>query len=721
MKTIMAWQVTVLKLMLVLLVAFIGVGVRGAHAATITFNNLPGANGDAVSTYSELGYQVNSASGAWRAGHAFGNPVPSWYTNSPSASVEVLRAGGGLFTFASADAIGNNGQLDYQVTGYLAAAQVYTFSGSAAANVFTTVANLSFASALIDRLVITVGSPGSSSLNIDNIVVNDASAVADLSITKTDGVSSVTAGGGLTYTITASNAGPDTATGATVADTFPASLTGSWTCVGAGGGTCSAAGSGNINATVSLPAGGSVTYTVSATVSPAATGTLSNTATVTAPAGVSDPTPGNNSATDTDTIIQSADLAITKTDGVTIATAGGSVTYTITASNAGPSNASGATVADTFPASLTGTWTCVGAGGGTCTAAGSGNINDTVNLPAGGSVTYTVSATVSPALTGTLSNTATVSSAVTDPNPGNNSATDTDTINQLADLAITKTDGVSNVTAGGSVTYTITASNAGPSHVVGATVADTLPASLAGAIWTCVGAGGGTCTASGSGNINGTVNLPAGGSVTYTVNATVSPAATGTLSNTATVSSTATDPSPGNNSATDTDTIGQSGDLSVTLTGPAGTVVAGNTVVYTLAVGNSGPSNATAATVTSTLTPAPTSVNWTCVGSGGASCPASGSGNINGTADVPSGGSVSYTITAVIPASAATGTLDASASVAAPAGYTDTAEINNTATASNALEARVVTPVPSLSVWALILLSLGLLAVGRTTWHRRES
>ena len=41
--------------------------------------------------------------------------------------------------------------------------------------------------------------------------------------------------------------------------------------------------------------------------------------------------------------------AITKTDGVTTATPGGSVTYTITASNAGPNNAPGATVADTFP------------------------------------------------------------------------------------------------------------------------------------------------------------------------------------------------------------------------------------------------------------------------------------------------------------------------------------------------------------------------------------
>jgi hypothetical protein len=46
---------------------------------------------------------------------------------------------------------------------------------------------------------------------------------------------------------------------------------------------------------------------------------------------------GNNSATDTDTLTPSADLGITKTDGVTTATPGGSVTYTIVASNAGPS------------------------------------------------------------------------------------------------------------------------------------------------------------------------------------------------------------------------------------------------------------------------------------------------------------------------------------------------------------------------------------------------
>jgi uncharacterized repeat protein (TIGR01451 family) len=200
--------------------------------------------------------------------------------------------------------------------------------------------------------------------------------------------------------------------------------------VGAGGGTCTAAGSGNINDTVNLPSGSSSTYTASCTISAAATGTIVNNATVTAPGGVTDPALGNNAATDTDTLTPQADLAITKTDGVTTATPGGSVTYTITASNAGPSNASSATVSDTFPASLTCTWTCVGAGGGTCTAAGSGNINDTVNLPSGGSSTYTASCAISTAATGTLSNTATVTApgGVTDPTPGNNSATDTDTL-----------------------------------------------------------------------------------------------------------------------------------------------------------------------------------------------------------------------------------------------------------------------------------------------------
>jgi uncharacterized repeat protein (TIGR01451 family) len=557
---------------------------------------------------------------------------------------------------------------------------------------------------------------------IDDVSVTACRALsADLAITKTDGVATATPGGSVTYTITASNAGPDPVTGATVADTFPAILTCTWTCVGAGGGTCTAAGAGNISDTVNLPAGGSVTYTASCTIAASATGTLSNTATVSA--SVVDPDPANNSATDTDTLTPMADVSITKTDGVVTATPGGSVTYTITASNAGPSNAPGSSVADTFPVSLTCTWTCVGAGGGTCTAASSGNIGDTVNLPAGGSVTYTASCNISAAASGTLSNTATVTGSVTDPNPANNSATDSDTLGAQADLAITKTDGVTSATPGGSVTYTIVASNAGPSNATGASVADIFPAELT-CTWTCVGAGGGTCTAAGSGNIADTVNLPAGGSVTYTASCNVSGAASGSLVNTATVAAPAgvTDPDPADNSATDTDTLGGGqADLSITKTDGGTTVTAGGPVTYTIVASNSGPAAANGATVNDTFPAALTGCTWTCVGAGGGTCTAAGAGNIADTVNLPMGGSVTYTVSCTVDA-AATGTLTNTATVTPPAGVTDPTPANASASDVDGIVGGggpSVVEIPTLS-WAALLLLAALLGGAALLLLRRS-
>jgi uncharacterized repeat protein (TIGR01451 family) len=364
-------------------------------------------------------------------------------------------------------------------------------------------------------------------------------AQADLAITKTDGVTTAVPGGSVTYTITASNAGPSAAPGSTVADTFPAVLTCTWTCVGAGGGTCTASGSGNISDTVNLPAGGSVTYTASCTISGAATGSLSNTATTAAPGGVSDPNPANNSATDTDTLTPQADLAITKTDGVSQAVPGNSVTYTLTASNAGPSNAPGSTVADTFPAALTCTWTCVGAGGGTCTASGAGNISDSVNLPAGGSTTYTASCTIAGAASGSLSNTATAAApaGVTDPDPANNSATDTDTLIGSVLIGATKT--VAGVFAeGGLVSYTVVLNNSGligQADNSGDEFTDVLPSSLT---LVSATATSGTAVANvGTNTVSWNGAIAAGGSVTITISATIEPGTAGTtISNQGTAS-----------------------------------------------------------------------------------------------------------------------------------------------------------------------------------------
>jgi uncharacterized repeat protein (TIGR01451 family) len=274
-----------------------------------------------------------------------------------------------------------------------------------------------------------------------------------------------------------------------------------------------------------------------------------------------DPRPAATPDIGADEIVE-ADLSITKTDGVTVVSPGGTVTYTIVASNAGAHDVIGATVTDTFPAQLTScSTTCSGTVGTSCTAGPfGGNINDSVNLPAGGSVTYTAVCTVS--LTpGSISNTASVAApgGVTDPTPGNNSDLDDDTVIQAqADVTITKTNFVDDVTAGDPVTYTIVVSNAGPVAATSVTVADTFAAELLSCSTTCIGFGGGSCTSGPTaGNISTVVSLPVGAAVAFTSTCTLSPTAAGTLVNsaTATVGGGVVDPDTSDNSATDTDNV----------------------------------------------------------------------------------------------------------------------------------------------------------------------
>jgi uncharacterized repeat protein (TIGR01451 family) len=182
-----------------------------------------------------------------------------------------------------------------------------------------------------------------------------------------------------------------------------------------------------------------------------------------------------------------------------------------------------------------------------------------VNLAPGGSATFSATGTINPAATGTLANTAVATGAggVTDPVPANNSATDTDTLTPQADFSISKTDGQLVATPGSPLTYTIAVTNNGPSASAAATVADTLPASLVGATWTCSATAGSACPASGVGSFSVGATLLPGGTATFVVNGTVSPSATGTVSNTATVTApgSVTDPVAGNNASTDTDNV----------------------------------------------------------------------------------------------------------------------------------------------------------------------
>lgn len=312
------------------------------------------------------------------------------------------------------------------------------------------------------------------------------------------------------------------------------------------------------------------------------------------------------------------DLAITKTNGVSSLVSGQTVTYLITAINAGPLPA-GATVTDNFPAALQGaTWTCAAGGGASCgMASGAGALSQSINLPVNGTVTFTVTATVAADAAGTLTNTASIAPAagITDSNLANNIATDTDTITPQADLLISVSDSPDPVGRGATLTYLITMANAGPGTATDVTVTDTLPAGTtflgaSGSGWTCGHAGGVvTCTRPSQ------APSPAVPAITIQVAA---PVASGipTLTNTVSISAATADPVANNAASTETAVVQPS-----ILVGPEDvrtTNEAGGTAFFSVMLGSAPLAPVTVSFVSSnmeegTVSPASvtfTSANW---------------------------------------------------------------------------------------------------------------
>ncbi len=300
--------------------------------------------------------------------------------------------------------------------------------------------------------------------------------IADLAVTKTLTGPAIP-GLATTYTIVVTNLGPSPVTAASVTDMFPVALVApTWTCVADAGSSCAAAsGTGNLATTVTLEAGDHATFTVTGLIAANATGLLVNTATVTAPAGAVDGDTTNNTATSSVTLTPSADVQVTKS-GPATAVAGTNVVYTITVTNAGPSDATGVTLADPTPPGLT-----FVSNAGDCTTAFPCTLG---TLPPAATRTITATFAIPSGYTtpDPIANTATVSSTTPDAAAGNNSATATTSLGTaVTDLHITKTNGVNGVVAGLPTTYTITITNPlGPSDASGATVTDTFPATLTG-------------------------------------------------------------------------------------------------------------------------------------------------------------------------------------------------------------------------------------------------
>ncbi|MBI5459884.1 hypothetical protein [Methanobacterium sp.] len=174
---------------------------------------------------------------------------------------------------------------------------------------------------------------------------------ANLTISKT-APNTVIAGNQITYTITATNNGPDTATGVIISDTFPMGISNiSWTAEYSGGASGPTSGTGNLNINLgTLPAGGSCIITVNGTVSssiPADT-ILSNTVSITSSTHITDP--DNTSDTVFTTVEQESAIELEKTVNNPRPDVGDTITYTVTVHNNGPSDATNIQIQDIMPA-----------------------------------------------------------------------------------------------------------------------------------------------------------------------------------------------------------------------------------------------------------------------------------------------------------------------------------------------------------------------------------
>ena len=257
-----------------------------------------------------------------------------------------------------------------------------------------------------------------------------------------------------------------------------------------------------------------------------------------------------------------------------------------------------------------------------------------------------------------------------------------------ADLKVTVNDSKTAVAAGAQDTYSIKVTNVGPSNVSEATVTDIFPAIFTRVTFTATQSGGATgFEATGIGNINDTVTMPAGSVITYKASGKVSSSATGTLSNTATVTASpdVPDANTANNTATDSDTITFRADLRVTVNDGKTATVAGAKNTYTIVVTNGGPSNVSGAVINDSFPSTFTGVTYTATQTGGASgFSATGGGGIHDTVAMPAGSKITYKAIVTISASA-TGSVADTATVSAPSGVTDPNLANNSATDTDTL------------------------------------
>ncbi len=325
--------------------------------------------------------------------------------------------------------------------------------------------------------------------NVDTRPIEVIDPVADLIIEKDDVTSALAAGESFTYQIAVSAGRIDLANGVlrlssdaadvVVTDSLPAGLVPA--AATSSQGSCTVDGQnvtcelGTVGSSISLERQVPPTLiTVTGRVAPSfAAAEVTNTATATSSAPLLS---GEDdvSASTTTPVTRSADLAVTKVASSPTAPAGGGITFTVTVTNTGPSDATGVVITDLLPAPLEFDQTGSDAA---CTPSGGDVACDIGTVAAGDSDAVTLAATLpSGAAAGSVTNTATVTADVPDPNADDNQASVDVAVTHAAHLVVTKTPATEAVLLGDTMPYTLVVANDGPSDATGVVLTETIPA-----------------------------------------------------------------------------------------------------------------------------------------------------------------------------------------------------------------------------------------------------
>ena len=375
--------------------------------------------------------------------------------------------------------------------------------------------------------------------------VTETPQYADLAVDKQVSDATPNVGDTITYTITLTNLGADTATGVTLLDQVPAGL--QFVSAQPSQGTYTAGtGIWDVGTVDTVYAR---TLTIQAIVLPPSSGApqpQTNTASVST-SDQYDPDPNNNTDSVTETP-KYADLEVEKVVDDARPNVGDTITFTVTLSNLGKDTATDVTIADTLPSGLA-FLSATPAQGSYDEGTG---IWDVGSLASSGQTTLTITALVVSGAAQT--NVASVASANEfDPDKTNNKAEVTETP-LSAELSVTK--GVVSATPilGDTVTYTIIVHNAGPDAAVNTIASDVFPTIGLASIIAGTPSQGTYDPTTGDWDL-GDLASGADATITFTALTTLE----GTFTNTVTVSTATFEPDLTNNTAEATITVLASG------------------------------------------------------------------------------------------------------------------------------------------------------------------